>query len=324
MAAELIAAEGENSYQKGELNWLVGGVVTGGPAQDIIDQQAANVAETFLGVSHVNCLLCHNGRGHLDALSLWGGNTTRAQAWQFASFLSHTTAVRRQFNPDNRNVYYWSLLDNVPRDYTLGTTTGNRPARTPCPAARRASRATWRPAYFDGEGPAAGENYRAALARKVTADFQFARATVNYVWAHFFGRGIVDPPNQFDPARLDPDNPPPEPWTLQPSNARLLNALAKRFVDGGYNLKALMREIANSDAYQLSSRYPGEWDPAWEKLFARKFVRRLWAEEIHDAIAQSSGRAPLLPRDQLQRPGLRPRRVGHASCPTRSACPAAP
>ena len=131
-----------------------------------------------------------------------------------------------------------------------------------------------------------------ALARKITSDFQFARASVNYLWAHFFGRGIVDPPNQFDPARLDPDNPPPEPWTLQPSNARLLNALAKRFAEGGYNLKALMREIANSDAYQLSSRYPGKWDPAWEKLFARKSVRRLWAEEIHDAIAQSSGLLP--------------------------------
>ena len=72
MAAELIAAEGDNSYQQGELNWLVGGIVTGGPAQDITDQQTANVAETFLGISHVNCLLCHNGRGHLDALSLWG------------------------------------------------------------------------------------------------------------------------------------------------------------------------------------------------------------------------------------------------------------
>ena len=84
---------------------------------------------------------------------------------------------------------------------------------------------------------------------------------MNYIWAQFFGRGIVDPPNQFDPARLDPDNPPPAPWTLQPSNARLLNALAQRFIDGGYNLKALMREIANSDAYQLSSRYDGAVEP---------------------------------------------------------------
>ena len=63
---------------------------------------------------------------------------------------------------------------------------------------------------FNGDAPKPGENYRAALARSVTSDFQFARATVNYMWAQFFGRGIVDPPDTFDPARLDPDNPPPD------------------------------------------------------------------------------------------------------------------
>ena len=145
---------------------------------------------------------------------------------------------------------------------------------------------------FNGDTPRSGENYRVALARNITGDFQFARATVNYMWAQFFGRGIVDPPDTFDPARLDPDNPPPAPWTLQPTNAALLNALAQHFVDCGYNLKALMREIVNSDTYQLSSRYNGQWNAAWEPYFARKFVRRLWAEEVHDAVAQSSGTMP--------------------------------
>jgi hypothetical protein len=115
---------------------------------------------------------------------------------------------------------------------------------------------------------------------------------VNYIWKEFFGRGIVDPVNQFDPARLDPDNPPPDPWTLQPSNARLLNALAQEFVSDGFDLKALMRKIANSEAYQLSSRYNGEWKLEYEPLFARKLVRRLWGEEIHDAVVQSSGVSP--------------------------------
>jgi hypothetical protein len=145
---------------------------------------------------------------------------------------------------------------------------------------------------FSGRGPQPGENYRDVLAREVTSDFQFARAIVNYLWKQFFNRGLVEPVNQFDLARLDPDNPPPDPWTLQPSNARLLNAVAQEFIDGGFDLKALMREIANSDAYQLSARYNGPWTPAWEPLFARKLVRRLWAEEIHDAIAQSSNVVP--------------------------------
>src|SRR5262249_17967004 len=178
-------------------------------------------------------------------------------------------------------------------DYQLGTTTGNRPARAvtvPCVANK--------PCYvppvyiFDGSVPNAGENYRVALARTLTSDPQFSRAIVNYIWAQFFGRGMVDPPDQFDPARLDPDNPPDAPWTLQPSNLRLLNAMAQRFVDTGYDLKMLMRDIANSQTYQLASEYNGDWNVAWEPLFARKFVRRLWGEEIHDAVVQSSGLLP--------------------------------
>jgi hypothetical protein len=145
---------------------------------------------------------------------------------------------------------------------------------------------------FNGDSPKPGENYRVALARDVTNDIQFARATVNYLWAQFFGRGFVDPPDTFDPARLDPQNPPPAPWTLQPSNARLLNMLAERFVSTGYDLRALMREIVNSDVYQLSSRYNGQWNAAWEPYFARHYVRRLWGEEVHDALVQSSGVLP--------------------------------
>jgi hypothetical protein len=132
-----------------------------------------------------------------------------------------------------------------------------------------------------------------ALAGNVTNDFQFARAAVNYIWAQFFGMGIVDPPDTFDPARLDPNNPPPAPWTLQPSDANLLNALATHFIQNGYSIKALMREIVNSQTYQLSSRYNGVWNEAWDTYFARKNVRRLWAEEVHDAVAQSSGNMPV-------------------------------
>jgi hypothetical protein len=75
---------------------------------------------------------------------------------------------------------------------------------------------------------------------------------------------------------------------LQASNPRLLNALAAEFVASGYDLKALMRSIVNSRAYQLSSWYDGDWNAQWETLYARKFARRLWAEEIADAVTQIS------------------------------------
>jgi hypothetical protein len=300
MAKEIISTQGTDSYSQGEVNWLVGGVVTGGPVQDIWDQQTANVADTFLGIAHVNCLLCHNGRGHLDSLSLWASQTTRQQAWGLSSFMSHTNTSRTPVTKGTPLPYYWGLADNTvyTKDYPLNTTTGNRPARQPLTAGAPADVA---PSYlWGGQAPSPGQDYRAALAQFVTSDFQFARATVNYIWAYFFGQGIVDPPDQFDPARLDPSNPPTapwpqdttQPWPLQPSNPQLLNALAQDFIDSKYDLKALMREITNSNTYQLSARYNGTWDPAWQSLFARKMVRRLWSEEVHDAIAQSSNVIP--------------------------------
>jgi hypothetical protein len=295
MAREIISAQGTDSYTQGELNYLVGGVVGGGPVQDIFDQQVANTATTFLGLSNLNCLLCHDGRGHLDAINLWGYYTTRRQAWGMASFMSHTATPRTPVTAGTPQPYYWGLADNTTykKDYQLNTQTGNRP-----PRGATNSTVTVPPTYvLTGATPASGEDYRVALARMITSDFQFARATVNYMWEYFFTVGIVDPSNQFDPMRLDPNNPPSgcppsAPCTLQPSNAALLNALAEDFVASGYDLRALMREIVNSNTYQLSSRYNGNWDSSTANLFGRKLVRRLWSEELHDAIVQTSGVIP--------------------------------
>ncbi|HEV8148043.1 MAG TPA: DUF1553 domain-containing protein [Bryobacteraceae bacterium] len=288
MARELIASKvtpGNTTFNfsQGELNWIFNGRVTNVRlVQDDYDQMAANTAETFLGLAHANCLLCHNGRGHLDTLSFWGANTSRSTLWGLSAFYARTAL---QSPSAGTNLNYWYPVDNPAGNYLLNTTTGNRPTRAPLPSGN-----TVTPSYpFSGKGPQSGETYREALAREVTSDFQFARASVNYLWAEFFGRGIVDPPNQFDPDRLDPANPPPAPWTLQPSHPELLNALAKSFIDSGYDIKALMRLITTSDTYQLSSRYdPAKWNPDWEPLFARKLVRRLWGEEVTDALALSS------------------------------------
>lgn len=290
---EMLSATGQSSYEKGEINFLVGGVVAAGaPAQDTYDQQTANISKTFLGIAHLDCILCHNGRGHLDELSLWGRNTLRWQAWEQSSYLSRTTLTRRAVTLGEPNPYYWSIAENTgrtSRDYPLNTTTGNRPARAP--GLNQGSAVA--PRYlFTDTAPEPGESYRAALGRQLTADPQFSRASVNYLWAYFFGRGIVDPPDQFDPARLDPDRPPPFPWVLQPSHPRLLNELAAEFVKKKYDLKWLMRTIVNSQTYQLSSRYNGEWNPDWEKLFARHNVRRLWGEEVHDALALATNIVP--------------------------------
>jgi hypothetical protein len=291
IATTLIASDGGNNWEQGEINFNVGGFVTGSPGggQDIFDQQAANVAETFLGISHENCILCHDGRRRLDALSVWGKQETRFESWQLAAFFGKTQTARIRTEP-MVNKYYWRVADVNRADYPLNTTTGNRPARQPVGSIRNVV-----PEYpFTGEKPNPGEDYREALARFVTNDIQFSRAIVNYLWKEFFGRGIVDPVNQFDLMRLDPGNPPapnaaaPNLGQLQPSNPALLDALASEFKQGGFNVKNFMRSVVLSEAYQLSSRYEGEWKPEYEKYFARKYVRRLWGEEIVDSVMQIS------------------------------------
>ncbi len=291
MATELIAARGTNSFTQGELNFLPGSFQPMVPLQDTYDQAAVDVVRTFLGLGHLNCILCHNGRGRLDTLSLWGKNTVRSQGWGMASFFSRTTMSRTSVNPDVFVPYYWGIATNpaIRNDYTLNTTTGNRPARNPM-----GTQTTVPPTYlFTGVKPAAGEDYRTVFAREVVADPLFPKAAVNYVWEQFFGLALVTPTDGFDPDRLDPDNPPVEEgWALQPTNAALLRDLAADFVAAKYDVKKLMRQMVLSDAYQMSSRYPGTWDPNWEPLYARHFVRRLWGEEVHDALVQTSGLTP--------------------------------
>lgn len=281
MAQELISAGG-NTWEAGQANFTLSGRTTGGPAQDNYDTQAVNVSTMFLGISHLDCILCHDGSGHLDTLSLWGTRAQRTDAWGMAAFFARTTLTQ-----SGGGARPWIVADEPANGrYDLNTNSGNRPTRRAV-----AGPAFVAPKYLFGRGggPEPGENWRAAMARLVTGDFQFARATVNYIWREFLVLGLVEPPDQFDPLRLDPANPPPEPWTLQPSNPYLLDALARRFILSNYDLKALMRDITTSRAYQLSSRYDGRWNPEWEKLYARKLVRRLRAEEVHDAVVTSSG-----------------------------------
>ena len=280
-ASELITAAGD-SFEQGAVNFTVGGRMPMGPNQDTFDKQWVQIATTFLGLKHFECLLCHDGAGHLEQVNLWASQVTREQAWGMAAFFSRTRLTR----PVRERGTSYVVVDRSGGNYVLNTTDGNRPARLPTEGESR----TVTPTYlFSGNQASSGENHRQALAREVTSDFQFARAAVNRLWAHFFTVGIVDPPDSFDPARQDPNNPPPEPWTIQPSHPELLDELARFFISTNYDLKDLMREICNSRAYQLSSRYEGEWRDAYEKFYARRLVRRLDSEELHDALAQSSG-----------------------------------
>jgi hypothetical protein len=139
-----------------------------------------------------------------------------------------------------------------------------------------------------GEKADLSKPLRPQFARMLTTHPQFARATVNLIWKQFFGLGIVDPVDSFDLARQDPKATLPSPWTCQPTSTDLLDALANDFAEHHFSLKHLMRTIARSSAYQLSSRFNGEWKESYTPYFARHYIRQLTAEQIHDAISQAT------------------------------------
>src|SRR5262249_27495744 len=173
-------------------------------------------------------------------------------------------------------------------EYQLNTTTGNRSARQPINGVSIVSPKNPFSSAL-GTGIVSGDSRRQAIARQITSDIQFSRAIVNYVWEKFMVEAFVSPSNGFDLARLDPNNPPADPWTLQPTNPQLLETMGVWFQQNGYDLRALMALIVKSNAYQLSAVYPGGWDVGYVPYYARKYIRRLDAEEIHDAISKATG-----------------------------------
>ena len=124
----------------------------------------------------------------------------------------------------------------------------------------------------------------------------FARAFVNRVWAGYFNRGIVDPPDQFTPA-----NP--------ASHPQLLEWLANEFVRSGYDMKWLHRQIATSDTYQRSWR-PNTTNRNDHRNFSRSIPRRIPAEVVYDAMKQATAATDT---QTAVRTNLRRRASGHLS-----------
>lgn len=124
----------------------------------------------------------------------------------------------------------------------------------------------------------------------------FARAFVNRVWAGYFHVGIIDPPDDLNPA-----NP--------PSNPALLDWLETGFVQHKYDMKWLHRQIVTSDTYQRSW-VPNDTNRDDRHNFSRSVPRRMPAEIVYDSVKQA-----LVSSDKLDdvRTDLTRRAIGHLS-----------
>ncbi len=106
-----------------------------------------------------------------------------------------------------------------------------------------------------------------------------ARVIVNRIWAAYFGNPLVGTPSNFGELGEKPTHP------------ELLDDLAVRFMENGWSLKWLHREIVSSKTYQQSSELTPETataDPA-NKFLSRMNRRRLTVEQWRDALLKVSG-----------------------------------
>ena len=201
---------------------------------------AAAVSRVFLGVQ-IECAQCHD-----HPFARW----TRDQFWNQAAFFA---GLER-----SGDGLFAPISEKAAGDIRVGDTKRRVPPR-----------------FLDGKAP--GPHPRDELAAWVTARDNpfFARTAANRVWGQFFGRGLVDPVDDFHES-----NP--------PSHPELLDDLAEAFAESGYDLRYLARAIGRTKAYRRTSARtdPGQDDP---KLFARMAVKGLTGEQLFDSLSRATG-----------------------------------
>jgi hypothetical protein len=253
---------------------------------DWIDEVTSDLGRIFLGLT-MDCFSCHNGAGHADTVNLFLAGEKRVDFWQQAAFFGNMRPIGNnsqgagaQFQNGN------AMFDDLAPGYNTGddgnyvTLAENRFPR---------DGKTYQPVFFlTGEKPKPGENPRKALGRILPKHIQFARAAVNIWWQKLMVIGLVEPYDGFDLKRLDPKNPPPAPWTIQPTNPELLEALAKDFQANNYSMHHVLKMIMKSNAYQLSTTFQGEWKDSYTQYHARRFARILTGPEAVDIVAQAT------------------------------------
>jgi hypothetical protein len=208
----------------------------------------ASVARLFWGVQ-LGCAECHD-----HPFAKW----KQDDFWAIAAFFS-----RFRFS---------GFKGGQPPTLNEAGGEGQPTITIPASAGKAAGRSV--PARFlDGTAPRLdGGPLRPTFAAWATGPKNpyFARAAVNRLWAHFFGRGIVNPVDNFDAAA--------------PSHPDLLRCLEQEFVASGFDQKHLIRCITNSRAYQRTSR-PAAGNEKDDSRFSRMALKVLTPEAFHDSVA---------------------------------------
>jgi hypothetical protein len=261
VVAELITASG-STFANPPANYFRGPYDNGAPVVQSPQNLAESTAQLFFGI-RLQCAKCHN-----HPFERW----TQDDYYHMAAWFAQLQAKPDVENPGSPpRPYPWQLRENALVIYAARSGEATHPQ----------TRKAMAPKVLGLPAPVISPetDRRQVLARLVTApeNPHFARATVNRIWFHLLGRGIVDPPDDFRDSNPSANDP-------------LLDALAREFVDSKFDVKHVVRLIANSCTYQLSSHAQSGNDRD-EKYFSHALVKRkrLTAELLLDAICAATG-----------------------------------
>jgi hypothetical protein len=268
MVEALITAKGKNIGKDKDANaatnFILAHLGEPVPAADVAKEGhftmipvTSRITRLFLGVQ-TQCTQCHDHPfdAKLKQRDFWGVNAFLRQVER-----KGTPPNMRQMNGPGLTL---ELLDNENIN-TDGLVTYEK---------RNGVFMVSKPVFLGGSSidPAKVKNRREELAGLLVEHENFPKAIVNRMWAHFFGKGLSNPVDDFTEQS-------------QCAYPELLDELGKQFKHYGYNQKDLIRWICNSKAYQLSCVANKTNDkPDAEPLFSRMLLKAMSPEQLLESI----------------------------------------
>jgi len=238
LAREVLTAEGLQDEN---------GAVTFYLTHETLDEITDRVARVFLGVQ-IQCAQCHKHPF---------GDWTQAEYWGMAAFFTKVKSVYVKTGNVQR---YGAKEDSAPKSKPL----------LMVPASLKAVP----PTFLRGDRPKLSTDAPnlPALADWIASPKNpyFARAGVNRVWHHFFGRALVSPVDDMTEAN-------------EASHPELLASLAREFSANGFDLKHLIRGICNSKAYQRTSKPTGS-NATDKMLLSHMAVKVMTPFQLNDSL----------------------------------------
>ncbi len=278
----LLTAEGKNT-DHGEVNFILAHLGEEIRDPKLVPEEGhfemvpitSRITRTFLGIQ-IQCAQCHDHPflGSLKQERFWGVNAFMRQVKR-----EGTVMMARNQTPGPL-----TLVDDVSVNKEAlgfyekrnGVKLNEKAVFLPSGPQKKASKLS---VDDKTKKDIQGVGRRQELAAALIEHEQFPKAVVNRYWGAFFGRGFVNPIDDFNDQN-------------QPSNPELLKELGIKFKHYNYDFKMLIRWICNSEAYQLSCVANRTNDkPEQESLFSRMMLKSMSPEQLYESLMVATNKS---------------------------------